>query len=61
MFAESIPWIVDYAEGSKIKIVGKGDTPVSVTSIPDIAGKLWTWRPAVVPNTIFLQGLSHTS
>ncbi|KAJ7350870.1 hypothetical protein DFH08DRAFT_862530 [Mycena albidolilacea] len=38
MFAESIPWIVDYSEGSKIKIVGKGDTPVSVTSIPDIAG-----------------------
>jgi hypothetical protein len=46
---------------SKIKIIGKGDTPVSVTSIPDITGKLWTCRPAIVPNTILLQGLSHTS
>jgi hypothetical protein len=39
---------------SKIKIIGKGDTPVSVTSIPDITGKLWTCRPAIVPNTILL-------
>ncbi|KAJ7351506.1 hypothetical protein DFH08DRAFT_776085 [Mycena albidolilacea] len=37
-FIEFIPWLVDYGNGGKIKVVGKGETPVSFTSITDIAG-----------------------
>ncbi|KAF7351369.1 NmrA domain-containing protein [Mycena sanguinolenta] len=37
-FIEYIPWLVDYENGGKIKIIGKGDVPVSFTSIADVAG-----------------------
>ncbi|KAJ7349342.1 hypothetical protein DFH08DRAFT_743396 [Mycena albidolilacea] len=37
-FIEFIPWLVDYSSGSTIKVIGKGETPLSVTSIGDIAG-----------------------
>ncbi|KAF7353361.1 NmrA domain-containing protein [Mycena sanguinolenta] len=37
-FTEYIPWLVDYENGGKIKIIGKGDVPVSFTSIADVAG-----------------------
>ncbi|KAF7341119.1 NmrA domain-containing protein [Mycena venus] len=37
-FPEFIPWLVNYSPGGKFSIVGKGETPVSFTSIPDIAG-----------------------
>ncbi|KAF7330292.1 NmrA domain-containing protein [Mycena venus] len=38
LFTEFIPWLVDYSNGGKIKVVGKGEAPVSFTSVPDIAG-----------------------
>ncbi|KAJ6487701.1 hypothetical protein C8R45DRAFT_827631 [Mycena sanguinolenta] len=38
LFTEFIPWLVDYGNGGKIKVVGEGVTPVSYTSIADIAG-----------------------
>ncbi|KAJ6487749.1 hypothetical protein C8R45DRAFT_1074303 [Mycena sanguinolenta] len=37
-FIQYIPWLTDYENGGKIKIVGKGDVPVSFTSIADVAG-----------------------
>ncbi|KAF7330423.1 NmrA domain-containing protein [Mycena venus] len=36
-FTEFIPWIADYSAGGKFKVVGKGDAPISFTSIPDIS------------------------
>ncbi|KAJ7677336.1 NAD(P)-binding protein [Mycena rosella] len=38
MFTEGIPRLVGYPEHGKVRIVGKGEVPVSWTSIPDIAG-----------------------
>ncbi|KAJ6570212.1 hypothetical protein DFH09DRAFT_917274 [Mycena vulgaris] len=38
MFIEWIPWIVGYPEHGKIRLVGKGEVPVSFTAIADIAG-----------------------
>ncbi|KAJ7352397.1 hypothetical protein DFH08DRAFT_858788 [Mycena albidolilacea] len=38
LFIEYIPWLVDYSSGSKIKVIGKGEAPLSVTSVADIAG-----------------------
>jgi hypothetical protein len=38
LFTEFIPWLVDYSSGSKIKVIGKGEAPLSVTSAADIAG-----------------------
>ncbi|KAJ6487750.1 hypothetical protein C8R45DRAFT_827451 [Mycena sanguinolenta] len=38
LFIEFIPWLVDYENGGKIKIIGEGVAPVSYTSIADIAG-----------------------
>jgi hypothetical protein len=40
MFIEVIPWLVGYADHGKIRIVGKGQVPVSFTSIADTAGTL---------------------
>ncbi|KAJ7016286.1 hypothetical protein C8F04DRAFT_1281964 [Mycena alexandri] len=37
-FIESIPWLVGYLDHGKVRIVGKGEVPVSFTSIADIAG-----------------------
>ncbi|KAF7337097.1 NmrA domain-containing protein [Mycena venus] len=37
-FTEGIPWLVGYSDHGKVRIVGKGEAPVSFTSIPDIAG-----------------------
>jgi hypothetical protein len=39
MFFEVILPFVGYSENKKFKIVGKGEAPVSFTSVPDIAGK----------------------
>ncbi|KAJ7857256.1 hypothetical protein B0H14DRAFT_2751350 [Mycena olivaceomarginata] len=33
-----IPWLVDYANGGKVKVIGKGEAQVSFTSIADMAG-----------------------
>ncbi|KAJ7735996.1 hypothetical protein B0H14DRAFT_3898589 [Mycena olivaceomarginata] len=38
LFTEYIPWLVDYSNGGKFKVMGKGEAPVSFTSVPDIAG-----------------------
>lgn len=38
MFTEFIPWLVGYSDHGKIRIVGKGEVPVSFTSIGDVAG-----------------------
>ncbi|KAH7921243.1 NAD(P)-binding protein [Leucogyrophana mollusca] len=40
LFQEYIPWTGAVPETGKFHIVGKGNTPVSFTSIPDIAGYL---------------------
>ncbi|KAJ7207767.1 hypothetical protein B0H12DRAFT_432695 [Mycena haematopus] len=37
-FTEGIPWLLGYSEHDKIVVVGKGEAPVSFTSVPDIAG-----------------------
>ncbi|KAF7341129.1 NmrA domain-containing protein [Mycena venus] len=56
LFIEFIPWLVDYSQGGKIKVVGKGETPLSVTSIPDVAGffahVLTTLPPSELENRI---------
>lgn len=39
MFFEVILPFVGYSENKKFTIVGKGEAPVSFTSVPDIAGK----------------------
>ncbi|KAF8205959.1 hypothetical protein K438DRAFT_1578686 [Mycena galopus ATCC 62051] len=56
LFTEFIPWLVDYSNGSKIKVVGKGETPMSFTSISDIAGfvahVLTTHPPSELENRI---------
>ncbi|KAJ6577529.1 hypothetical protein B0H19DRAFT_930777 [Mycena capillaripes] len=40
IFTEFIPWLVGYSDHGKIRIVGKGEVPVSFTAVPDIAGTL---------------------
>ncbi|KAF7351368.1 NmrA domain-containing protein [Mycena sanguinolenta] len=56
LFMEFIPWLVDYGNGGKIKVVGKGDAPVSYTSIADVAGfvahVLTTLPPSELENRI---------
>jgi hypothetical protein len=37
-FMEGIPWLVGYNEHGKIIVVGKGEAPVSFTSVGDISG-----------------------
>ncbi|KAJ7815349.1 hypothetical protein B0H13DRAFT_1740292 [Mycena leptocephala] len=39
-FIEFIPWLVGYGDHGKIRIVGKGEAPVSFTAVADIAGFL---------------------
>ncbi|KAJ6577400.1 hypothetical protein B0H19DRAFT_1119648 [Mycena capillaripes] len=39
-FIEFIPWMVGFSDHGKIRIVGKGELPVSFTSVPDVAGAL---------------------
>ncbi|KAJ7895085.1 hypothetical protein B0H13DRAFT_2252459 [Mycena leptocephala] len=57
MFIEVIPWLVGYADHGKIRIVGKGQVPVSFTSIADTAGfvayVLTTLPPSELENRIF--------
>ncbi|KAJ7454678.1 hypothetical protein FB451DRAFT_1049477 [Mycena latifolia] len=57
MFTEFIPWLVGYSDHGKIRIVGKGEVPVSFTSIGDIAGfvayVLTTLPPSELENRIF--------
>ncbi|KAF8146402.1 hypothetical protein K438DRAFT_1869623 [Mycena galopus ATCC 62051] len=57
VFMEFIPWLVDYTPGGKIKVVGAGDTPVSFTSVLDIAGFvahiLTTLPPSALENQVF--------
>ncbi|KAJ7454741.1 hypothetical protein FB451DRAFT_1279191 [Mycena latifolia] len=57
IFTEFIPWLVGYANHGKIRIVGKGEVPVSFTSIGDIAGfvayVLTTFPPSELENRIF--------
>ncbi|KAJ7454696.1 hypothetical protein FB451DRAFT_1279004 [Mycena latifolia] len=38
IFTDIIPWLVGYSEHGKIRIVGKGEVPVSWTAVADIAG-----------------------
>lgn len=46
LFTEYIPWLVDYPNGGKVKVIGKGEQPVSFTSVSDIAGAaLSTFEP----------------
>ncbi|KAJ7758860.1 hypothetical protein DFH07DRAFT_818097 [Mycena maculata] len=56
-FTEFIPWLVGYSDHGKIRIVGKGEVPVSFTSIGDIAGfvayALTTLPPSELENRIF--------
>ncbi|KAJ6468410.1 hypothetical protein C8R45DRAFT_909445 [Mycena sanguinolenta] len=51
-FIEFIPWLVDYSDGSTVKIVGKGETPVSFTSISDVAGFVAYVLTAVPPSDL---------
>ncbi|KAJ7060989.1 hypothetical protein C8F01DRAFT_1058288 [Mycena amicta] len=37
-FIEFIPWAFGYTENKKINVVGKGEAPISFTSVSDIAG-----------------------
>ncbi|KAJ7284600.1 hypothetical protein C8J57DRAFT_1289057 [Mycena rebaudengoi] len=61
LFIEYIPWLVGFGDHGKIRIVGKGTSPVSFTSIGDIAGFvayiLTSLPPSELENKIFrLQG-----
>ncbi|KAJ7459626.1 hypothetical protein B0H11DRAFT_2059333 [Mycena galericulata] len=61
LFIDGIPWLVGYSDHGKIQIVGKGETPVSYTSVSDIAGfvayVLTTLPPSKLEDRIFrLQG-----
>ncbi|KAJ7764929.1 hypothetical protein B0H16DRAFT_1798456 [Mycena metata] len=38
LFTEYIPFLTGYNTNGKIRVIGKDDTPVSFTSIPDITG-----------------------
>ncbi|KAJ7694631.1 hypothetical protein B0H17DRAFT_1131926 [Mycena rosella] len=38
IFTDIIPWLVGHSEHGKIRIVGKGEVPVSFTAAADIAG-----------------------
>ncbi|KAF7357758.1 NmrA domain-containing protein [Mycena venus] len=40
IWTEIIPWLAGYTEHGKIRFVGKGEAPVSFTSVADIAGFL---------------------
>ncbi|KAJ7051755.1 hypothetical protein C8F01DRAFT_1034004, partial [Mycena amicta] len=57
LFAEYIPWLFLNAETKKFHVVGKGEAPLSVTAIPDVAGfvvhVLTTLPPAELENKIF--------
>ncbi|KAJ7665954.1 hypothetical protein DFH06DRAFT_263445 [Mycena polygramma] len=57
VFIELVPWLTGYAEHGKIRIVGKGEEPVSFTSISDIAGfvahVLTTLSPSELENRLF--------
>jgi hypothetical protein len=44
-FIEFIPWLVGYGDHGKIRIVGKGEAPVSFTAVADIAGSLSILTP----------------
>jgi len=56
-FIEFIPWITGSGDHGKIRIIGKGEAPVSFTSIADIAGfvayVLTTLPPSELENRIF--------
>jgi len=57
VFTEFIPWLVGYSDHGKIRIVGKGEVPVSFTSIGDVAGfvayVLTTLPPSELENRVF--------
>ncbi|KAJ6467457.1 hypothetical protein C8R45DRAFT_838554, partial [Mycena sanguinolenta] len=57
MFLEAILPLVGYSENKKFTIVGKGEAPVSLTSIPDIAGfvayVVTTLPPSELENSTF--------
>ncbi|KAJ7141963.1 hypothetical protein C8R43DRAFT_892350 [Mycena crocata] len=59
LLTEFAPWLVALSDG-KIKLVGKGEAPVSFTSIADVAGFvahiLTTLPPAELKDIIRLQG-----
>ncbi|KAJ7184436.1 hypothetical protein C8R46DRAFT_1299429 [Mycena filopes] len=38
LFIEFIPWLTGYPEHGKVRVVGKGEVPISFTAITDIAG-----------------------
>ncbi|KAJ7742597.1 hypothetical protein B0H16DRAFT_1693769 [Mycena metata] len=66
IFTEIIPFLTGYGADGKIRVIGKGDTPVSFTSLSDIAGfvvhALTTLPPAALENRIFrLEGDRATS
>ncbi|KAJ7456774.1 hypothetical protein B0H11DRAFT_1874368 [Mycena galericulata] len=57
LFTEYIPWLFLNAETKKIHIVGKGESPLSTTALPDVAGfvvhVLATLPSAELENKIF--------
>ncbi|KAJ7785091.1 hypothetical protein DFH07DRAFT_948170 [Mycena maculata] len=57
MFAENLARLIGYSTHGKITIVGKGEVPLSITSIGDIAGfvahVLTTLSPSELENHVF--------
>ncbi|KAJ7510421.1 hypothetical protein B0H11DRAFT_1846297 [Mycena galericulata] len=57
IFIDIVPWLVGYSEHGKFRIVGKGEAPISFTSVKDIAGfvayVLTTLPPSELENREF--------
>ncbi|KAJ7035088.1 hypothetical protein C8F04DRAFT_550542 [Mycena alexandri] len=57
LFTEYVPFLKGSGANGKIRVIGKGDTPVSFTSIPDISGfvvhALTTLPPSELENRTF--------
>ncbi|KAJ6574599.1 hypothetical protein B0H19DRAFT_1218391 [Mycena capillaripes] len=52
LFTELIPWLVGHPEHGKVRIVGKGEAPVSFTSIADVAGFVAYILTTLPPNEL---------
>ncbi|KAJ7773302.1 hypothetical protein B0H16DRAFT_1714196 [Mycena metata] len=66
LFTEFIPFLMGYDTNGKIRVIGKGDTPVSFTALSDVTGfvvyVLATLPPSELENHIFrLEGDRATS
>ncbi|KAJ7771518.1 hypothetical protein B0H16DRAFT_1364090 [Mycena metata] len=57
LFIEFIPWLTGFPEDPKMRVIGKGETPISFTAIIDVAGfvahVLTTLPSAELGNRIF--------